>query len=257
MRHSAYAKIRHIGIVVSVRSASDQYRREERRFAEEHVNVVLEYSLESVAYSSRSSAYAARHIHDHRMIAVDRYALLLKLLHHPAGGYSISEEERYRVLVIDEIAHRVHVRKAPSLSNSLRVVVLVFDDIDTLAPQHVLFPLLCVSRHVDLDFESEECAHDAYRQPEIPGRSNLHGIPAEEFLHVIIGKTRVVIVLSDHALRKSQVFGVLENFVDAASRFDRSCDRKMAVHLEKEPARDVRAALLLKSSLHVCDILKR
>ena len=110
---------------------------------------------------------------------------------------------------------------------------------------------------MDLDFESEEGAHDAYREAEVAGRSHLYGVAAEELLHVVIRESLVIVVLCDHACLEREILCMLEDFVYPTSRLDRTGYGQMAVHLEEEASRDVCAVLSSQSVPHRSDLLKR
>ena len=221
------------------------------------MHTVFEQPLESVADASRRTAHSAWNVDYHRMIGIDSDALFLELLLRPRGSDRITEEERHRVLVIYEIARRIPVRIPASLEHGLRVVILILDDLYALAAQQILLPLPRVRGHVDLDFEPEECAHDAYREPQVSGRSDLHRVAAEEFSEIVIGEPLVIVLFGDHSRLESEVFGMLQNFVDASSGLDRAGDRQMAVHLQEKPSRYPAGTVFLYSRLHRADLGER
>ena len=246
----------HIGLLEFLRGHAQQNGGAHRRLGEEAVYVVLVDPLEAVRHTARRAAHACRQIHDQRMLLIHRDAGLRQLLVQPLCSHRVAQEQVDGLLVIHKVAHGVHVGQLAALRHSSGIVVAVLDDLHALAPEQILLPLLGVGGHVHLDLEAQRRAHDADGQAQIAGRADLHGVLAEEGLHVVVRQTGVVLIHGEFAALQRQILRMLEHLVDAAPGLDGARDGQMAVHLQEQPTGDLAAIRLLQLLLHGGDGLQ-
>ena len=131
------------------------------------MNVVPEDPLQPVADAAGSAADAAGQIYKQRMFPVDFDPFFLKLFFQPAGSDSVSQEQRDRIFIIHEVTSRVLIRQASSLGDCPGIIGFILDDFRAFTSEHVLFPLLCISRHMDPDPEAKGGAYDTDGQSQI------------------------------------------------------------------------------------------
>ena len=160
-------------------------------------------------------------------------ALFLQLGVQPLGGHGVAQEEGDGFLVVHEVAGGVGLGALPPLLHGAGVVVGILNDLHALAPQQVLLPLLGIGAHVDDDPEAQGSAHDADGETQVAGGAHLHGVAAQELLHVLIGKGGVVVLLGELPGGQGQILRVLQHFIDAAAGLDGPGDVQMAVFLQQ------------------------
>ncbi|MNR40153.1 hypothetical protein D3C85_1584150 [compost metagenome] len=84
--------------------------------------------------------------------------------------------------------------------------------------------------------EAELGTHDADGEPEVACGTDRDLVVAEELASRIRCQSLVVIADADQPSLQGKVFRMLEHFMDATARLDRSGDGQIAVRLEPERA---------------------
>ena len=171
------------------------------RLDKEAVDVVAIEPLEAIAHAARRPAHPGGDVDDEGVGLVHSNALFLQLSVQPLGGHGVAQEEGDGFLIVHKIAGGVGLGALPPLLHGAGVVVGILDDLHALAPQQVLLPLLRIGAHVDDDPEAQGGAHDADGEAQVARGAHLHGVAAQELLHVLIGKGGVVVLLGFPAAR--------------------------------------------------------
>ena len=129
------------------------------------------------------------------MLLIYGNVLLLQLLFQPLSRHAVSHEEILGIFIVNKIAHGVLVGVLSALLHRRAVIIRVFDYLHASASQQILFPLLCVRRHVNNHMESQPGAHDSNAHPQISGAAHLNRILSKEIAEFLACQDAVVIRL--------------------------------------------------------------
>ncbi|MCY1522966.1 hypothetical protein D9M68_578470 [compost metagenome] len=166
------------------------------------------------------------------MIQVDDHSSLLELAHQSFCSDCVAEEQMGRVLVVHKVAGGVACGLSAPLLHRDAVVRLVLYDRHPIRSQPVLLPLSCVRRHVHGRLEAELGAHDADGEPQVACGADRDLVLAEELASRIGCEGFVAIADADQPSLQGKILRMLEHFMDATARLDRSGDGQIAVRLE-------------------------
>ena len=114
------------------------------------------------------AADSAGQIHKQRVFGINAHSVRRKLSSQPQCGNCIAHEKIDRILVINKVARWVRIGEFPALPHSLGIVRLIFNNVNTLFAQQILFPLFCIRAHMNGNIIAECSACNAYAQPEVP-----------------------------------------------------------------------------------------
>lgn len=198
----------------------------------------------------RRAAHAAGKVDEEGVAGVHGDPQGLELPHQPFGGHGVAQEKGLGVLVVHKVAFGVQVGKAAAVFHGLAVVGVVFAHRDPMAAEEVLFPPLGVGGHVDNHLKAYRCAHDADAQAQVARGAHLDGVLAEEFPGLGGGQLGVVVAgAGEQAVGQGQVFGVLQNLIDAPPGLHRPGHGQGVVLLQQQVAGYPDAVLLLQPLL--------
>ena len=110
---------------------------------------------------------------------------------------------------------------------------------------------------MDRDLIAKRRAHDADAQPQVARGADVQAVAREEGAKRARRENAVVVALLDQPVRKRDILGVLQHLVAAAARLDAARDRQVAVALQKEAARKVRALAAVQPGAHSRDLRQR
>ena len=148
-------------------------------------------------------------------------------------------------------------RQLTSLGHGDAVIRGVLHHLDAPAAEQVFFPLPRVSRHVYSDLESQLCAHDADRKPQIAGGAHRNGILREQLAEALFCQHGVVVGKVQHPAVQSNVLGGFQYLVNAAPGLDGAGNGQMTVQLDPYLPGNAGAAALFQHLLHPGNGLNR
>ena len=205
------------------------------RFSEEAVHGVTEDLLEAVGHATRSAADATGQIDAERVAGIHRDALRRELLREAAGRRGVAHEQIPRAFIIDEVGVGLLRFLAPR-GDGLAVIPAVLHDLRAPGAQQVLLPLLGIRRHVHGDAKAEPRAHDADAEPQIAGGAHHDLLAGQQVSYLITLEGAVVVFLMQQPCVNGETLGMLEHFMDAAARLDRTRDGQGVVTLDHQAA---------------------
>lgn len=197
-----------------------------------------------------SPADTAGDVDEQGMICIDGYVHVLQLFLQALASDTIAQEEVLGIFIVNEVAHRVGIGVLAPLIDGSAVVIGIFNDRDAAAAEQVFLPLFGIGRHVDDDFEADFGTHDADAHAQIAGTADLDGVLAEEIAEFRFCQDSVVIGRLQFPGLDGQVFGMFQDFINAAAGFDRTRNGQVAVHLQEQLARNIGMIRVVEELFH-------
>ncbi len=205
-----------------------------RRFGKETMHGIAKNQFQAKGHTTRTTAYAAGQIDEQGVGCIHHNARLLKLRGQSFGRHGIAQEKIRGVFIIHKVATRVLGGLFAALLNRHAVVGLMFDYIYSVGSQFVFFPLAGIGRHMDADFKAQLGAHDANRQAQIAGGTDGDGVLAEKGAGLFAVQLAVVVRQRDQTGFQCQILCMFQDFMDAATGFDGTGNRKFAIRLQPQ-----------------------
>ena len=204
------------------------------RLGEEAVDGIAEDVLQAEGDAARRAADAAGEMDEQRMARIHHDARLGELLRQPDRGGRVAEEQRQRVLVVNEIGGLACRGEAPAGGDSRGVVARVLNHLGARLPQPRLLPSLGVARHVHHGAEAERRRHRADAEAEVASAAHGDGMAPEQ--RPRRRRDQRVLARRCQPVPPHQILGEAQHLKAAAARLDGADDRQCVVPLQPDAA---------------------